>query len=148
MTSFPEQGFPTNLISLSIHGDVKIYKPLLEWGLQNLTFLTSLSILGLLEADSFPQQETEMMWQPSDVEDQHSEPTAPTGSVSFTFAPTVALLASPVPQFRALEFDDLLQICLNDNKHLALSIVVSGEVYDNHVDKDRLNACDLNLYAA
>ncbi|KAH7521088.1 hypothetical protein JRO89_XSUnG0116500 [Xanthoceras sorbifolium] len=65
MTSFPEAGFPTNLTSLSIYRDVKIYKPLLEWGLHNLTSLTSLRICGLPEAESFPQQEMEMTFPPS-----------------------------------------------------------------------------------
>ncbi|KAL5735594.1 hypothetical protein ACOSQ2_030382 [Xanthoceras sorbifolium] len=70
---FPEEGFPTNndvlilkvFTSLTICRDVKIYKPLLEWGLHNLTSLTSLSIWGLPEAESFPQQEMEMMFPPS-----------------------------------------------------------------------------------
>ncbi|KAL5735589.1 hypothetical protein ACOSQ2_030377 [Xanthoceras sorbifolium] len=65
MTSFPEEGFPTNLTSLTINGDVKIYKPLFEWGLHNLTSLTSLSIWGLPKAESFPQQEMEMTFSPS-----------------------------------------------------------------------------------
>ncbi|KAL5737294.1 hypothetical protein ACOSP7_030055 [Xanthoceras sorbifolium] len=65
MTWFPGESFPTNLTSLTINGDVKIYKPLLEWGLHNLTSLTSLSICGLPEAESFPQQEMEMTFPPS-----------------------------------------------------------------------------------
>ncbi|TXG68018.1 hypothetical protein EZV62_009293 [Acer yangbiense] len=65
MTSFPEEGFPTNLASLSIEGlNVKMYKAVLEWGLHNLTSLTSLKIWGL-EAESFPQQELEMTFPPS-----------------------------------------------------------------------------------
>ncbi|KAL5825337.1 hypothetical protein ACOSQ3_021400 [Xanthoceras sorbifolium] len=65
MTSFSKKGFPTNLTSLSIGRDVKIYKPLLEWGLHNLTSLSSLSIFGLPEVESFPQQEMEMTFPPS-----------------------------------------------------------------------------------
>ncbi|TXG68017.1 hypothetical protein EZV62_009292 [Acer yangbiense] len=65
MLSFPEEGFPTNLTSLKIDGEVKMYKALLEWGLHNLTSLTSLEIWGLPEAESFPQQEMEMTFPPS-----------------------------------------------------------------------------------
>ncbi|TXG68081.1 hypothetical protein EZV62_009356 [Acer yangbiense] len=66
MTSFPEEGFPTNLTSLYIVGlNVKMYKAVFEWGLHNLTSLTSLWIWGLPEAESFPQQELEMTFPPS-----------------------------------------------------------------------------------
>ncbi|KAK2640072.1 hypothetical protein Ddye_027867 [Dipteronia dyeriana] len=66
MTSFPEEGFPTNLTSLWIEGlNVKMYKAVLEWGLHNLTSLTSLSIWGHPYAESFPQQEMEMTFPPS-----------------------------------------------------------------------------------
>ncbi|KAL5803804.1 hypothetical protein ACOSQ3_030604 [Xanthoceras sorbifolium] len=65
MTSFPEQGFPTNLTVLSIEDDVKIYKPLLKWGLHNLTSLMGRLIYGLPEAESFPHQEMEMTFPPS-----------------------------------------------------------------------------------
>ncbi|KAK0573729.1 hypothetical protein LWI29_012584 [Acer saccharum] len=43
--SFPEDGFPTNLTSLSII-DVKFCKALFEWGLHRLTSLKQLSIWG------------------------------------------------------------------------------------------------------
>ncbi|KAK3222996.1 hypothetical protein Dsin_010021 [Dipteronia sinensis] len=45
IVSFPENGFPTNLISLSII-DVKFCKALFEWGLHRLTSLKQLSIWG------------------------------------------------------------------------------------------------------
>ncbi|TXG54458.1 hypothetical protein EZV62_019714 [Acer yangbiense] len=64
MRGFPEEGFPTSLTSLKIIGEVKINKPLLEWGLHNLTSLTYLSIWGVPE-ESFPQQEMEMTFPPS-----------------------------------------------------------------------------------
>ncbi|TXG68027.1 hypothetical protein EZV62_009302 [Acer yangbiense] len=66
MTTFPEEGFPTNLTSLTMSGlNVTMYKAVLEWGLHNLTSLTSLEIEGDEEAESFPQQELEMTFPPS-----------------------------------------------------------------------------------
>ncbi|TXG68025.1 hypothetical protein EZV62_009300 [Acer yangbiense] len=66
MTSFSAEGFPTSLTSLSVEGlNVKMYKAVLEWGLHNLTSLTSLEILGHPEAESFPHQELEMTFPPS-----------------------------------------------------------------------------------
>ncbi|TXG68024.1 hypothetical protein EZV62_009299 [Acer yangbiense] len=48
-----------SLKSLTLKG-CPMYKAVLEWGLHNLTSLTSLDILGDEEAESFPQQELEM----------------------------------------------------------------------------------------
>ncbi|KAH7511033.1 hypothetical protein ACOSP7_025814 [Xanthoceras sorbifolium] len=58
ITSFPEKGFPTNLTSVSIV-DLKLWKPLIEWGLHRLTSLTSLRIGGCpdIDAESFPEEE-------------------------------------------------------------------------------------------
>ncbi|KAH9782475.1 putative disease resistance protein [Citrus sinensis] len=61
IVSFPEEGFPTNLTTLSIGVDVKIYKPLIQWGLHRLTSLRSLDIYGCDEAECFPDEEMGMM---------------------------------------------------------------------------------------
>ncbi|KAK2639455.1 hypothetical protein Ddye_027250 [Dipteronia dyeriana] len=58
MTWFSEEGFPANVTSLGFDGEVKMKKAVLEWGLHNLTSLTSLWIRG------FPQQEMEMTFPP------------------------------------------------------------------------------------
>ena len=50
----PLEGLPTNLIELNMI-DLKLYKPMFEWGLQQLTSLIKLSIHGeCLDVDSFP----------------------------------------------------------------------------------------------
>ncbi|TXG50863.1 hypothetical protein EZV62_023387 [Acer yangbiense] len=58
ITSFPEKGFPTSLKSLSIV-DLKLWKPLIEWGLYRLTSLKSLRIGGSpdIDAESFTEEE-------------------------------------------------------------------------------------------
>ncbi|XP_024037560.1 putative disease resistance RPP13-like protein 1 [Citrus clementina] len=63
LESFPEDGFPTNLQSLEVR-DLKITKPLLEWGLNRFTSLRNLSIGGgypdLLSSPPFPASLTEL----------------------------------------------------------------------------------------
>ncbi|XVF18576.1 hypothetical protein REPUB_Repub11eG0034800 [Reevesia pubescens] len=63
--SFPEEGFPTNLTSLSISKAPKIYRSLVQWGLDRLTSLQKLTIYGEGCSDvvSFPEEE--MMLPPS-----------------------------------------------------------------------------------
>ncbi|KAK3229022.1 hypothetical protein Dsin_000903 [Dipteronia sinensis] len=56
---FPEEGFPTNLASLSIEG-LSLYKPLSEWGLHKLTSLRYLHIWGCPDAVSFPEENMRM----------------------------------------------------------------------------------------
>ena len=57
LVSFPEDGFPTNLESLEVH-DLKISKPLFEWGLNKFSSLRELQITGgcpvLLSSPWFP----------------------------------------------------------------------------------------------
>ncbi|XVF18571.1 hypothetical protein REPUB_Repub11eG0034300 [Reevesia pubescens] len=57
--SFPEEGFPTNLTSLSISKAPKLYRSLVQWGLDRLTSLQSLSIggEGCSDVVSFPEEE-------------------------------------------------------------------------------------------
>ena len=57
--SFPEEGFPTNLTSLEISKAPKIYRSLVEWGLDRLTSLQRLVISGEGCSDvvSFPEEE-------------------------------------------------------------------------------------------
>ncbi|GMJ05492.1 hypothetical protein HRI_004218300 [Hibiscus trionum] len=62
--SFPEDGFPTNLESLSILGAPKIYSSLVEWGFYRLTSLQRLSI-GCIDVVSFPEERIGMMLPPS-----------------------------------------------------------------------------------
>ncbi|KAL5802106.1 hypothetical protein ACOSQ4_030411 [Xanthoceras sorbifolium] len=64
VTSFPQEGFPTNLTDLSI-GGLGINKPLVEWGLHNLSSLTHLEIYECPEVESFSQEEIRMMLPPS-----------------------------------------------------------------------------------
>ncbi|KAL5802110.1 hypothetical protein ACOSQ4_030415 [Xanthoceras sorbifolium] len=64
VTSFPQEGFPTNLTSLII-GGLNINKPLVEWGLHNLSSLRFLEIYECPEVESFPQEEIGMMLPPS-----------------------------------------------------------------------------------
>ncbi|XVF18568.1 hypothetical protein REPUB_Repub11eG0034000 [Reevesia pubescens] len=63
--SFPEEGFPTNLTSLVISKAPKIYRSLVQWGLDRLTSLQELTITGegCLDVVSFPKEE--MMLPPS-----------------------------------------------------------------------------------
>ncbi|XVF81947.1 hypothetical protein PTKIN_Ptkin16aG0003200 [Pterospermum kingtungense] len=61
VTSFPEEGIPTNLRHLAIGGP-NICKPLIKWGLHRLTSLKSLRISnGCPEAVLFPLEEIGMM---------------------------------------------------------------------------------------
>ncbi|KAL5735560.1 hypothetical protein ACOSP7_030029 [Xanthoceras sorbifolium] len=64
VTSFPQEGFPTNLKALTI-GGLNINKPLVEWGLHNLSSLRFLEIYECPEVESFPQEEIGMMLPPS-----------------------------------------------------------------------------------
>ncbi|KAL5802193.1 hypothetical protein ACOSQ4_030498 [Xanthoceras sorbifolium] len=54
--SLSEEGLPTKLAKLSIHG-LKQYKPLMEWGLRNLTSLTHLDISGRPDGDCFQEED-------------------------------------------------------------------------------------------
>ncbi|KAL5803848.1 hypothetical protein ACOSQ3_030648 [Xanthoceras sorbifolium] len=54
--SLSEEGLPTKLAKLSIHG-LKQCKPLMEWGLHNLTSLTHLSIDGRSDGDCFQEED-------------------------------------------------------------------------------------------
>ncbi|KAL5735645.1 hypothetical protein ACOSQ2_030433 [Xanthoceras sorbifolium] len=54
--SLSEEGLPTKLAKLSIHG-LKQCKPLMEWGLHNLTSLTHLSIDGRPDGDCFQEED-------------------------------------------------------------------------------------------
>ncbi|KAJ9174464.1 hypothetical protein P3X46_013103 [Hevea brasiliensis] len=52
----PREGFPTNLTSLEL-SNLKIYKPMLEWGLHRIATLKRLSIMGgCLDMVSFPHE--------------------------------------------------------------------------------------------
>ncbi|XVF18587.1 hypothetical protein REPUB_Repub11eG0035800 [Reevesia pubescens] len=57
--SFPEEGFPTNLTSLSISKAPKLYRSLVQWGFDRLTSLQALTILGEGCSDvvSFPEED-------------------------------------------------------------------------------------------
>ncbi|GAV89259.1 LOW QUALITY PROTEIN: NB-ARC domain-containing protein, partial [Cephalotus follicularis] len=61
--SFPEQGFPTNLTSLIVWGEVNMVKPLLDWGLTRLNSLKELTVRGDCCPDivSFQQGEKGMV---------------------------------------------------------------------------------------
>ncbi|TXG69401.1 hypothetical protein EZV62_004336 [Acer yangbiense] len=61
ISSFPEEGFPTNLTRLLIKDNLRIYKSLARWGLHKFTSLTSLIIGGCPDAESFPQEEIGMI---------------------------------------------------------------------------------------
>ncbi|KAH7544547.1 hypothetical protein JRO89_XS15G0183600 [Xanthoceras sorbifolium] len=54
--SLSEEGLPTNLARLSIEG-LKQYKPLMRWGLHNLTSLTYLSISGEPDGESLQEED-------------------------------------------------------------------------------------------
>ncbi|KAH7544541.1 hypothetical protein JRO89_XS15G0182900 [Xanthoceras sorbifolium] len=54
--SLSEEGLPTKLAKLSIHG-LKQYKPLMEWGLRNLTSLTYLDISVRPDGDCFQEED-------------------------------------------------------------------------------------------
>ncbi|XP_016667210.2 putative disease resistance protein At3g14460 [Gossypium hirsutum] len=65
--SFPSEGFPANLTSLSISNAPKIYRSLVEWGLNRLTSLQKLTIGGggCSNVVSFPEEGIGMMLPPS-----------------------------------------------------------------------------------
>ncbi|XP_052486532.1 putative disease resistance RPP13-like protein 1 isoform X2 [Gossypium raimondii] len=65
--SFPSEGFPANLTSLEISNAPKIYRSLVEWGLNRLTSLQELSIggEGCSKVVSFPEEGIGMMLPPS-----------------------------------------------------------------------------------
>ncbi|XP_052486534.1 putative disease resistance RPP13-like protein 1 [Gossypium raimondii] len=65
--SFPSEGFPANLTSLAISNAPKIYRSLVEWGLNRLTSLQELTIggVGCSNVVSFPEEGTGMMLPPS-----------------------------------------------------------------------------------
>ncbi|KAL5737339.1 hypothetical protein ACOSP7_030100 [Xanthoceras sorbifolium] len=54
--SLSEEGLPTKLAKLEFHG-LKQYKPLMEWGLHNLTSLTHLDISGRPDGDCFQEED-------------------------------------------------------------------------------------------
>ncbi|KAL1103145.1 hypothetical protein V6Z11_D05G417500 [Gossypium hirsutum] len=64
--SFPSEGFPANLTSLEISNAPKIYRSLVEWGLNRLTSLQKLTIGGggCSNVVSFPEEEIGMMLPP------------------------------------------------------------------------------------
>ncbi|KAK8300839.1 hypothetical protein V6Z12_D05G420600 [Gossypium hirsutum] len=65
--SFPSEGFPANLTSLAISNAPKIYRSLVEWGLNRLTSLQELTIggEGCSNVVSFPEKGIGMMLPPS-----------------------------------------------------------------------------------
>ncbi|TYI31926.1 hypothetical protein ES332_A04G021100v1 [Gossypium tomentosum] len=65
--SFPSEGFPANLTSLAISNAPKIYRSLVEWGLNRLTSLQALAIRGggCSNVVSFPEEGIGMMLPPS-----------------------------------------------------------------------------------
>ncbi|KAH1063204.1 hypothetical protein J1N35_028191 [Gossypium stocksii] len=65
--SFPSEGFPVNLTSLEISNAPKIYRSLVEWGLNRLTSLQELTIGGggCSNVVSFPEEGIGMMLPPS-----------------------------------------------------------------------------------
>ncbi|PPD75656.1 hypothetical protein GOBAR_DD27408 [Gossypium barbadense] len=65
--SFPSEGFPANLTSLEISKAPKIYRSLVEWGLNRLTSLQTLAIGGggCSNVVSFPEEGTGMKLPPS-----------------------------------------------------------------------------------
>ncbi|MFQ6666099.1 hypothetical protein Gotur_032588, partial [Gossypium turneri] len=65
--SFPSEGFPANLTSLAISNAPKIYRSLVEWGLNRLTSLQELTIRGggCSNVVSFPEEGIGMMLPPS-----------------------------------------------------------------------------------
>ncbi|KAB2086652.1 hypothetical protein ES319_A04G046900v1 [Gossypium barbadense] len=65
--SFPSEGFPANLTSLAISNTPKIYRSLVEWGLNRLTSLQRLTIGGggCSNVVSFPEEGIGMVLPPS-----------------------------------------------------------------------------------
>ncbi|XP_052883564.1 putative disease resistance RPP13-like protein 1 [Gossypium arboreum] len=65
--SFPSEGFPANLTSLAISNAPKIYRSLVEWGLNRLTSLQRLTIGGggCSNVVSFPEEGIGMVLPPS-----------------------------------------------------------------------------------
>ncbi|MFQ6641887.1 hypothetical protein Gotur_014976 [Gossypium turneri] len=65
--SFPSEAFPANLTSLAISNAPKIYRSLVEWGLNRLTSLQELTIGGggCSNVVSFPEEGIGMMLPPS-----------------------------------------------------------------------------------
>ncbi|TYI85239.1 hypothetical protein E1A91_D05G426500v1 [Gossypium mustelinum] len=65
--SFPSEGFPANLTSLTISNAPKIYRSLVEWGLNRLTSLQELTIGGggCSNVVPFPEEGIGMMLPPS-----------------------------------------------------------------------------------
>ncbi|TYI85244.1 hypothetical protein E1A91_D05G427000v1 [Gossypium mustelinum] len=65
--SFPSEEFPANLTSLAISDAPKIYRSLVEWGLNRLTSLQKLTIggRGCSNEVSFPEEGIGMMLPPS-----------------------------------------------------------------------------------
>ncbi|KAK8358398.1 hypothetical protein V6Z11_A04G017000 [Gossypium hirsutum] len=65
--SFPSEGFPATLTSLEISNAPKIYRSLVEWGLNGLTSLQELTIAGggCSNVVSFPEEGIGMILPPS-----------------------------------------------------------------------------------
>lgn len=59
IVSFPKEGFPSYLTSLSIE-DLNAYESPIDWGLHKLTSLKILCVIGCPDAVSFPEEEIGM----------------------------------------------------------------------------------------